>query len=61
MRKATVTSAFDGHTRSAMTTVILVIEAMGYKLSDFAEEYEKITDDDIKLFKQQIKKENTKA
>ena len=50
MRKATVTSAFDGHTRSAMTTVILIIESMGYKLCDFAEEYDKITDEEITRF-----------
>lgn len=50
MRKATVTSAFDGHTRSAMTTVILIIESMGYKLCDFAEEYDKITDEEINSF-----------
>ena len=33
LRKATVTSAFDGRTRSAMTTVILIIESIGYTLS----------------------------
>ena len=61
MRKATVTSAFDGHTRSAMTTVILIIESMGYTLSEFAEEYDKITDEDIMTFAKEIikKKDET--
>lgn len=57
MRKATVTSAFDGHTRSAMTTVILIIESMGYNLFDFAQEYDKITDEDIDSFTQEYLKE----
>lgn len=57
MRKATVTSAFDGHTRSAMTTVILIIESMGYTISHFAEEYDKISDEQISIFKKEYIKE----
>lgn len=57
MRKATVTSAFDGHTRSAMTTVILIIESMGYTLNQFAEEYDKITDEKIIIFKKETIKQ----
>lgn len=57
IRKATVTSAFDGHTRSAMTTVILIIESMGYTLSQFGEEYDKITDEQISIFKKDSIKE----
>ncbi len=56
MRKATVTSAFDGHTRSAMTTVILIIESMGYKLVDFAEEYDKITNEEVNSFTREYNK-----
>lgn len=59
IRKATVTSAFDGQTRSAMTTVILIIESMGYTLSEFAVEYDKITDEDVTTFiKEIIEKKN---
>ena len=61
LTKATVNNAFSGIKRSAMTTVILIIESMGYTLSKFAEEYDKITDEDIKLFKQEVKKENNKV
>lgn len=59
MRKATVNSAFDGHTRSAMITVILIIESMGYTVSEFANEYDKITDEQISIFKKDsIKKKD---
>ncbi len=54
MRKATVTSAFDGQTKSAMVTIILIVESMGYTLNDFTEVYYKITDEDISTFKKEI-------
>lgn len=60
IRKATITSAFDGTTRSAMTTIILIIESMGYSLIQFSEEYYKITAEDISKFKREIIDEKNK-
>src|SRR5690606_28444111 len=54
IRKATVSSAFNGETRTSMTTLILIIEAMGYKLKDFAEVYNKIADNEIDSFKNEF-------
>lgn len=56
IRKATVTLAFNGVTRTAMTTVLLIVEAMGYQLIDFAEVYDKITEKEISNFKKEIMK-----
>ena len=61
MRKATVTSAFDGQTKSTMVTIILIIESMGYTISQFGEEYDKITDEDISAFKKEIIKKKGKT
>jgi|SRR5690606_4618141 len=54
IRKATVSSAFNGETRTSMTTLILIIEAMEYNLKDFAEVYEKVTDKEIDSFKKEF-------
>ncbi|MCJ8498342.1 hypothetical protein MVI27_08720 [Chryseobacterium salipaludis] len=54
MRKATVTSAFDGKTRSAMTTIILIVEAMGFTMIDFGETYSNISDKEVSEFKEKI-------
>lgn len=53
IRKATVTFAFNGETRTSMTTIILIIEAMGYNLNDFAVVYDNITERDIESFKKE--------
>ncbi len=39
-----------------MTTVILIIESMGYKLVDFAEEYDKITNEEVNSFTREYNK-----
>src|SRR5690606_19492121 len=54
IRKATVSSAFNGETRTSMTTLILIIEAMEYNLKDFAEVYDKITENEIASFKKEF-------
>lgn len=50
IRKATVTSAFNGRTRTAMTTIILIVDALGYTLKDFSEIYDRITAQEISDF-----------
>ncbi len=56
IRKATVTDAFSGVTRTAMTTIVLIVEAMGFNLKEYGEEYDKITLQQINTFKQSINK-----
>lgn len=53
IRKATVTLAFNGVTRTAMTTIILIVEAMGYTLQDFSKIYSDITDKQISDFRRE--------
>ena len=52
IRKATVTLAFSGVTRTAMTTVVLIVEAMGFSIKDYSDVYEIITDQEISTFKE---------
>lgn len=53
IRKATVSDTFNAKSKSGpnSTTLILIIEAMGYKLLDFANLYDSITQTDIDNFK----------
>ncbi len=57
IRKATVTQSFSGFTRTSLTTVILIIEAMDYKLQDFTKIYAELTDKHISDFKNANKKD----
>ncbi len=50
IRKATVSDTFNAKSVPSTTTLILIIEAMGYKLNDFAKIYDLVTDDDIDKF-----------
>jgi len=52
IRKATVSDTFNAKSKSGpnSTTVILIIEAMGYSLLDFAKIYDSVTDIEIKNF-----------
>ncbi|WLD23744.1 hypothetical protein NU10_13715 [Flavobacterium dauae] len=47
LRKATVTAAFSGKTKSAMTTIITIVISMGYTMKEFGEEYDKISDKQV--------------
>lgn len=51
LRKATVTQAFNGVTRTAMTTVVLIVDAMGFTLLDFSKIYVEISEKQIDDFK----------
>ena len=57
MRKATVSDIFNAHKSANTSTLLRIIYAMGYNLSDFSIKYDKITDLEIKNFKVHIKKE----
>lgn len=47
LRKATVTAAFSGKTKSAMTTVISIVISMGYTMGEFAIVYDSISNEEI--------------
>ena len=53
IRKATVSDTFNAKTKSGpnSTTLILIIETMGYNLTDFATLYDSITEVEIAEFK----------
>ncbi|WP_142784070.1 hypothetical protein [Changchengzhania lutea] len=53
IRKATVSDTFNAKSKSGpnYTTVILIIESMGFKLVDFAKIYDSLTEIDIENFK----------
>lgn len=53
IRKATVSDAFNAKSKSGpnATTLILIVESMGYNLNDFAVLYDSITEVEIAEFK----------
>ncbi len=53
IRKATVSDAFNAKTKFGpnATTLILIVETMGYNLNDFAVLYDSITEVEIAEFK----------
>ena len=50
LRKATVSDTFNAKSTPTATTLILIIEAMGFKLADFASKYESIKESEIGNF-----------
>ncbi|TGD58967.1 hypothetical protein [Flavobacterium humi] len=51
IRKATVSNTFNANSIADSTTLILIIEAMGFSLTDFAKIYDSIKDSEILTFK----------
>lgn len=51
IRKATVTKIFNANSNPKSTTLILIIEAMGFKWSDFSKIYDSLEKSDIEDFK----------
>jgi hypothetical protein len=56
LTKATVNSAFSGKKRSTMATVVLIIESMGYTMLDFSEIYDKLSEKDVIIFREEVMK-----
>lgn len=50
IRKATVTKIFNAKSSPNSTTLILIIEAMGFKWSDFSIIYDSLGEQDIQYF-----------
>lgn len=55
IRKATVTNIFNAKSSPNSTTLIFIIEAMGFQFSDFSKIYDSISDKDIQGFKKKRK------
>ena len=51
MRKATISDNFNGNNSPKSDTLISIVNAMGFQLSDFAAEFDSISDADAKKFK----------
>lgn len=51
IRKATVSNSFNAITEPKAGTLILIIEAMGFKLQDFADIFYNLNEGDINNFK----------
>ncbi|ATN06721.1 MULTISPECIES: hypothetical protein [Chryseobacterium] len=58
LTKATVNGAFSGKKRSTMATIVLIIESMGYKMIDFAEIYDKLSERDVSKFREEMLKKS---
>lgn len=57
IRKATVSDTFNSNSIPKTTTLILIVEAMGYKLYDFAKIYDSITNGEILEFRKSLIKD----
>jgi len=51
IRKATVSDTFNAKSTPSSSTLILIVEAMGFSLLDFAKIYESVKDSEILTFK----------
>jgi hypothetical protein len=51
IRKATVSDTFNAKSSPNSSTLILILEGMGYSLSDFAHMYDTIKDSEVLAFK----------
>jgi len=56
IRKATVSNTFNAKSVPNSLTLFLIIEALGFSLTDFSKIYDSIKDADIKLFREKLSK-----
>lgn len=57
IRKATVSDIFNAKKSANSFTLFSIIRAMGYQITDFGNQYDKITDEEIINFKTTTKKD----
>lgn len=50
LRKATVTDAFSGNTKSSMVTVLAIVSSMGFTMKEFGEIYDNISESEVCSF-----------
>ena len=50
IRKATVSDTFNAKSVPELSTLIAIIEAMGFTLTDFSKIYDTITENEIRVF-----------
>ncbi|MDQ1162957.1 hypothetical protein QE422_003325 [Chryseobacterium sp. SORGH_AS 447] len=55
LRKATVNDTLNGNTIPKATTLISIVEGMGFTMTDFSKEFDNITEVDIKTYLNQNK------
>ncbi|RNL89460.1 hypothetical protein ED312_07350 [Sinomicrobium pectinilyticum] len=55
IRKATVSDTFNAKSAPKSTTLIRIIEAMGFKVSDFSKIYDSLRDEEVLNFKAKLK------
>ncbi|WP_338357328.1 helix-turn-helix transcriptional regulator [Yeosuana marina] len=58
IRKATVSDTFNGKTMPSASTLILIVEKMGFKLTDFSEIYCSIKEEEVRDFLLKSKKKS---
>ncbi|NWL02535.1 hypothetical protein DM790_17060 [Flavobacterium collinsii] len=54
IRKATVSDTFNGKSIPNSLTLFLIVESMGFSLTDFAKVYDSINNSDINTFKKAL-------
>jgi len=47
IREATISDTFNGKTLPTITTLLVLVESMGYSLKEFTEVFDEITDEEI--------------
>ncbi|SIQ94880.1 hypothetical protein SAMN05421682_110122 [Chryseobacterium indoltheticum] len=50
LRKATINDTLNGKTSPKATTLISIVEAMGFTMNEFGKEFDDISDDEVKIF-----------
>lgn len=50
LRKATINDTLNGITSPKATTLISIVEAMEFTMTDFGKEFDSISDEEIKIF-----------
>ncbi|SMP12948.1 hypothetical protein [Chryseobacterium profundimaris] len=53
LRKATVNDTLNGKTIPKATTLISIVEGMGFNMTDFSKEFDSISEDDVKIYLQE--------
>lgn len=50
LRKATINDTLNGKTSPKATTLISIIEAMGFTMTEFGKEFDSISDNEIQIY-----------
>jgi len=50
LRKATINDTLNGHTSPKASTLVSIVEAMGFTMTDFGEQFDNICNKDVELY-----------